>query len=209
MVADAGAGDTKAGTLVGTDKFGNKYYENWTDELPCMAPIMHPTRCSNQAADHNVQQYGRDGWTTRSTTLTRTSREKPPPYEWTGASGAWLTALVRPQGPDRAFLACMDFLRRRQAPNGGSHCQSSPQLGEALPYSQLHSHERRLQALQHVCLESRREEAMNGTNIMTGPSPRSILGSPRLSQDEDVRTGSDQPAVNRTIENVWEIICSF
>ncbi|KAI7777253.1 hypothetical protein LA080_003842 [Diaporthe eres] len=27
-------GDTKAGTLVGTDKFGNKYYENWTDELP-------------------------------------------------------------------------------------------------------------------------------------------------------------------------------
>ncbi|KAI3391920.1 hypothetical protein diail_6622 [Diaporthe ilicicola] len=27
-------GDTKAGTLVGTDKFGNKYYENWSDELP-------------------------------------------------------------------------------------------------------------------------------------------------------------------------------
>ncbi|PSR85796.1 NADH-ubiquinone oxidoreductase subunit [Coniella lustricola] len=27
-------GDTKAGTLIGTDKFGNKFYENMTDELP-------------------------------------------------------------------------------------------------------------------------------------------------------------------------------
>ncbi|KAG9236635.1 NADH-ubiquinone oxidoreductase subunit B17.2 [Amylocarpus encephaloides] len=27
-------GDTKAGTLVATDRFGNKYYENLQDELP-------------------------------------------------------------------------------------------------------------------------------------------------------------------------------
>lgn len=27
-------GDTKAGTYIGTDRFGNKYYENM-DELPC------------------------------------------------------------------------------------------------------------------------------------------------------------------------------
>ncbi|KAJ9143811.1 hypothetical protein NKR23_g6278 [Pleurostoma richardsiae] len=27
-------GDTKAGTLIGTDKFGNKYYENMEEELP-------------------------------------------------------------------------------------------------------------------------------------------------------------------------------
>lgn len=27
-------GDTKAGTLVGVDKFGNKYYENDAEELP-------------------------------------------------------------------------------------------------------------------------------------------------------------------------------
>ncbi|KAK4142320.1 NADH ubiquinone oxidoreductase subunit NDUFA12-domain-containing protein [Dichotomopilus funicola] len=27
-------GDTKAGTLIGTDRFGNKYYENMQDELP-------------------------------------------------------------------------------------------------------------------------------------------------------------------------------
>ena len=29
------AGDTKAGTLIAKDKFGNKYYENLADELPC------------------------------------------------------------------------------------------------------------------------------------------------------------------------------
>ncbi len=28
-------GDTKAGTYIGTDKYGNKYYEN-LEELPCM-----------------------------------------------------------------------------------------------------------------------------------------------------------------------------
>ncbi|CAK7267323.1 hypothetical protein SEPCBS119000_002490 [Sporothrix epigloea] len=27
-------GDTKAGTLIGTDKFGNKFYENMQEELP-------------------------------------------------------------------------------------------------------------------------------------------------------------------------------
>ena len=29
------AGDTKAGTLIGTDSWGNKYYENLEEELPC------------------------------------------------------------------------------------------------------------------------------------------------------------------------------
>ena len=28
-------GDTKAGTLIGADRYGNKYYENLEDELPC------------------------------------------------------------------------------------------------------------------------------------------------------------------------------
>jgi hypothetical protein len=33
-------GDTKAGTLIAKDKYGNKYYENLEDELPCeMASI--------------------------------------------------------------------------------------------------------------------------------------------------------------------------
>lgn len=51
MVANAGAGDTKAGTLVGTDKFGNKYYENWSDELPRMTPKLLSTRVPGQVAD--------------------------------------------------------------------------------------------------------------------------------------------------------------
>jgi hypothetical protein len=29
-----GAGDTKAGTLIATDKYGNKYFENIEEELP-------------------------------------------------------------------------------------------------------------------------------------------------------------------------------
>ncbi|ROW15867.1 hypothetical protein VPNG_02578 [Cytospora leucostoma] len=33
-MTDGRTGDTKAGALIGTDKYGNKYYENWTDELP-------------------------------------------------------------------------------------------------------------------------------------------------------------------------------
>lgn len=28
------AGDTKAGTLIGQDKYGNKYFENLEEELP-------------------------------------------------------------------------------------------------------------------------------------------------------------------------------
>lgn len=28
-------GDTKAGTFIAKDKYGNKYYENLEDELPC------------------------------------------------------------------------------------------------------------------------------------------------------------------------------
>jgi len=29
------AGDTKAGTLIATDRYGNKYFENLDEELPC------------------------------------------------------------------------------------------------------------------------------------------------------------------------------
>lgn len=32
---DGATGDTKAGVLVGTDRYGNKYYENNDEELPC------------------------------------------------------------------------------------------------------------------------------------------------------------------------------
>lgn len=36
------AGDTKAGTLIAKDRYGNKYFENLEDELPCeLALAMH------------------------------------------------------------------------------------------------------------------------------------------------------------------------
>lgn len=34
ILTHAITGDTKAGTLIGTDRFGNKYYENMQEELP-------------------------------------------------------------------------------------------------------------------------------------------------------------------------------
>lgn len=48
-------GDTKAGTYIATDKYGNKYYENQEQELPrlCLprlttAPDCTLADCSNQ-----------------------------------------------------------------------------------------------------------------------------------------------------------------
>lgn len=32
-------GDTKAGTLIAKDRYGNSYYENLEDELPCMLSV--------------------------------------------------------------------------------------------------------------------------------------------------------------------------
>jgi hypothetical protein len=36
-----GIGDTKAGTLIATDRYGNKYFENLAEELPCKLVIAH------------------------------------------------------------------------------------------------------------------------------------------------------------------------
>jgi len=33
-------GDTKYGKFVAEDKYGNKYYENDEEELPCMCSVM-------------------------------------------------------------------------------------------------------------------------------------------------------------------------
>ena len=61
------AGDTKAGTLIATDRYGNKYYENLEDELPCM--IARDQCMDNQKLIR--LQYGQDGWTTRRRNSTR------------------------------------------------------------------------------------------------------------------------------------------
>lgn len=52
---DCYAGDTKVGTLVGKDKFGNKFYENLEDELPRMCTTMATYR--NISADPGGSTY--------------------------------------------------------------------------------------------------------------------------------------------------------
>lgn len=42
--ADAIAGDTKAGTLIAKDRYGNKYYENLQEELPRMIARSPPLK---------------------------------------------------------------------------------------------------------------------------------------------------------------------
>ena len=42
-MADVVAGDTKAGTLIAKDRFGNKYYENLEEELPRKLRIYAPS----------------------------------------------------------------------------------------------------------------------------------------------------------------------
>ena len=38
-------GDIKAGTLIATDRYGNKYYENQAEELPRTPPPSSPPPC--------------------------------------------------------------------------------------------------------------------------------------------------------------------
>jgi hypothetical protein len=84
-------GDTKAGTLIGKDKFGNTFYENLAEELPCtsLTALPRPVRgilivqlysyLPRTGANH--QQYGPAG----STTKTRNSI--PPKSSLAGMPG--------------------------------------------------------------------------------------------------------------------------
>jgi hypothetical protein len=41
------AGDTKAGTLIAMDRYGNKYFENLQDELPRRTPLQPVNEVEN------------------------------------------------------------------------------------------------------------------------------------------------------------------
>lgn len=47
-------GDTKAGTLVGTDRMGNKFYENLTEELPLRVRIGSANHPQNESTRHGT-----------------------------------------------------------------------------------------------------------------------------------------------------------
>lgn len=59
-------GDTKAGTYIATDKYGNKYYENLEQELPCpcLPPAILPPRLPKQpmASSLTVARLVRTRW---------------------------------------------------------------------------------------------------------------------------------------------------
>lgn len=86
-----GTGDTKRGTLIGIDRFGNKYFENMEEELPRMLK----RACVWKEWPLSQGQSVQDGSTTRTP---NTSRE----YNRGHDVGAMLTILE--QLSDRAWM---------------------------------------------------------------------------------------------------------
>jgi len=62
--------------LIGTDKFGNKFFEN-KDELPRWSPTPTPSHPADNSANIVAYQSAQDGLTTPSTTTTRTHPFSP------------------------------------------------------------------------------------------------------------------------------------
>lgn len=146
-------GDTKAGTLVGTDKFGNKFYENMADDLPRTRSSFSLLDHSQEAIAKGYSQCAHDGWTTRSTTMTRMSttihthlrRAK----EGAGTNETDAEKFDQ-QCANRAPLARLDVIRGRHASDPRTARQGLAPVGKELPPTQLHRNESRLQAIQHV-----------------------------------------------------------
>ncbi|KUI71469.1 NADH dehydrogenase [ubiquinone] 1 alpha subcomplex subunit N7BM [Cytospora mali] len=95
-ITDGGIGDTKAGTLIGTDKYGNKYYENMTDELPLRTRWVDYKNHDYDPAQiepfwHAWISYAVDKPPTEDP-LTKTARSWAKPYHipnWTLTRGAY------------------------------------------------------------------------------------------------------------------------
>ncbi|KAL9624619.1 MAG: hypothetical protein Q9160_001284 [Pyrenula sp. 1 TL-2023] len=49
--------DTKAGTLIGTDRFGNKYFENLEEELPPPHPLTPPYAVRTRWIDYKNKEF--------------------------------------------------------------------------------------------------------------------------------------------------------
>lgn len=50
--ANAITGDTKAGTYIGSDRYGNKFYENMEEELPRMLDLSSGISCAQRGANN-------------------------------------------------------------------------------------------------------------------------------------------------------------
>lgn len=51
-------GDTKAGTYVASDRYGNKYYENQEEELPCTSFLALLSQAAAQAVHDLGMGFG-------------------------------------------------------------------------------------------------------------------------------------------------------
>ncbi|KAF3925898.1 hypothetical protein ABW20_dc0104828 [Dactylellina cionopaga] len=99
-------GDTKAGTLVGTDKFGNKYFQNDAEELPLRNRWVRYKNFYGDAAEiepgwHAWMSYATDNLPSQSV-IPNTGAEKwagtPLQYNPTQSRGAYKPySTVRPK----------------------------------------------------------------------------------------------------------------
>jgi NADH:ubiquinone oxidoreductase subunit len=80
-------GDTKAGTLIGTDRFGNKYYENLAEELPLRTRWVDYT---NHEFDASHIEPGWHAWISYMV-------DKPPPEDNLLKLGVRSWELVTPR----------------------------------------------------------------------------------------------------------------
>ncbi|KAI0579560.1 NADH-ubiquinone oxidoreductase subunit [Pyrenophora tritici-repentis] len=121
----ANIGDTKAGTLIGMDKYGNKYFENLEEELPLR------TRWVDYK-DHEFDPLNLDG------TL--------PPLNRTDWDMHDLTIH---------FQARLDVIHGGQvARRGQASAAPGARLGAKGTQADAHVEPFRIQALQHVCAKN-------------------------------------------------------
>lgn len=127
-------GDTKAGTFIGADRYGNKYYENMAEELP--RTLARRTLFVGIFADRAVQSE-HAGSTTKSTTTTRrkSSRAGEDPHCTCAIyipPARICEAADRLTDLSRLVKACLDFLHGGHSPDHGQgHAVGYAQLGAA------------------------------------------------------------------------------
>lgn len=121
-------GDTRAGTLVGTDRMGNKFYENMTEELPLRVriPAFHsrPGKEERNIANRGALHLQQTRWIEYSNHELDASHIDP---GW----HAWISYLVDKPPPEDSIMKI--GLRPWESPN--SRINYTQSRGAYKPYS--------------------------------------------------------------------------
>jgi len=160
-----GIGDTKAGKLVGTDRTGNKYYENLEDELPCMC-FEKLVQMTAGLLFHSADQMG--GLQGRLSGV-RSVRSCPcnsePPF---------LTTRI--QITNRTRMARLDFIYGWQTSHRGSNSLlGGSEMGASRPPAQPNHEPWCIQDIFHVSFQEF-VHLSNGADYILGSSQRSQHG---------------------------------